>query len=99
MFLLICRHSIRYTSKGGQIFPPSKHEPIHNQQLNKNGGAKAKQGGKTGRANMMWGGGKTGREDREGGQKQKKMEGRTEAEYGIMKRRRTTGSGILLRNF
>ena len=54
--------------------------------LTKKERAKAKQGGKTGRANMMWGGGKTGREDREGGQKQKKMERRTEAGYGIMKK-------------
>ena len=32
--------------------------------LTKKERAKAKQGGKIGRANMMWGGGKTGREDR-----------------------------------
>ena len=52
---------------------------------------------------MTWGGGKKERKD--GGKKGRKegsktkQEGRTEAGYGIMKKRRTTGSGILLRNF
>ena len=40
--------------------------PFTINNLTKTERAKAKQGGKIGRANMMWGGGKTGRQNRMG---------------------------------
>ena len=64
------KESIRYTSKGGKICPPSKHEPIHNQQLNKNGEGESK----TGRQNRKGKHDVGRRQNREGGQG-----GRTEA--------------------
>ena len=70
------KKSIRYDSKGGQIFPPQKHELIHNQQLNKNG----KIGGKTGgrKQNKKEGRKQYREEGRRQNRKEAKQEGRTD---------------------
>ena len=76
------KKSIRYDSKDGQIFPPSKHKPIHNQQLNKNREGESK----TGRQNRKGKHDVGRRQKREEGQRLNRKKGKTEAGYGIMKK-------------